>query len=221
MMSHRPELSHIKAICFDMDGTLIHTEPIALSAVREVLQEKYHVSLSHAEEASLVGMAWSKAMAKLKEIKQLDFEVAAFTAEVTSRYEAQIQSGAPLLPGATEMVHWLAQRYPLALVSGSTRSQILTSMTFHKLLNQFQFVLGFEDYLESKPSPAGYLMAAKKLGIPAAHCLVLEDSAPGIASAKAAGMFAMAVAAGNYTQQAITQADYQIATLWDLKTLLP
>lgn len=210
----------LQAICFDMDGTLIHTEPIALQAVREVLQETYDVELTAHEEASMVGMAWSKVMEELKRQKQLDFDVPSFTKIVTNRYESQIKNGAPLLPHAKACVLELTQHYPLALVSGSTRHQIITAMQFHGLLDSFQFVLGIEDYLQSKPSPAGYLMAAKKLGVHPNHCLVLEDSKPGVHSGKAAGMSVIAIQAGSYTQQNFSAADLTLPSLNELLQLL-
>jgi len=85
-------------------------------------------------------------------------------------------------------VHAMHGKIPLAIVSGSPRRSIESTLERLGLGNLFDLVVDAEDYTHGKPDPEPFLTAAKKLNIAPADCLVFEDADAGIASATAAGM---------------------------------
>ena len=81
-----------------------------------------------------------------------------------------------------------AGKIPFAIVSGSPRSSIVSTLTTLGLLEYFPVLVGAGDYMHGKPDPEPFLTAAKLLGVAPEQCLVFEDAEAGIASAIAAGM---------------------------------
>ena len=79
-------------------------------------------------------------------------------------------------------------RIPFAVVSGSTRDSVVGSLSVLGLLESFDTIVSAEDYKRGKPAPDGFLLAAERLGVAPADCLVFEDTDLGIESAIAAGM---------------------------------
>jgi len=69
------------------------------------------------------------------------------------------------------------------------------------------FYLGASDYPFGKPHPSGFLMAAERLGVEPANCVVFEDSAVGVAAGKAAGMKVVALAQPLRPKQDVAAAD--------------
>ncbi|MGH9599266.1 MAG: HAD family hydrolase, partial [Terracidiphilus sp.] len=97
------------------------------------------------------------------------------------------------VPEVAEIIAAEHGRIPFAVVSGSGRATIVKSLTAIGLLDRFEVLVGAEDYANGKPAPDGYLLAARKLGVAPADCLVFEDTAMGIESATAAGMASVRV----------------------------
>jgi beta-phosphoglucomutase-like phosphatase (HAD superfamily) len=81
------------------------------------------------------------------------------------------------------------------------------------LATHFSVVLAAEDVPTSKPSPEGYLMAAKELKVASRDCVVFEDSTAGIGAGRAAGCKVVAVEVGNYAKQDQSAAHRVISTL--------
>lgn len=76
-----------------------------------------------------------------------------------------------------------------------------------------RFVLGAEDYEPGKPSPAGFLLGARRLGVPPETCLVFEDSRAGVLAAKQAGMLCVALARPGSHPQDLSGADWILEDL--------
>jgi HAD superfamily hydrolase (TIGR01509 family) len=82
---------------------------------------------------------------------------------------------------------------PFAVVSGSTRESVTASLESLNLLEKFDTLVCAGDYQRSKPHPEAFLLAAERLGVAPANCLVFEDTAMGIQAATAAGMASVKV----------------------------
>ena len=95
-----------------------------------------------------------------------------------------------LKPIPAVLAHAEAQhgRLPMAIVSGSPRLTIARSLAVLGLADHFDTVVGMEDYTHGKPAPEPFLVAAERLGVAPADCLVFEDAEAGFQSALAAGM---------------------------------
>ncbi|GHJ15637.1 MULTISPECIES: HAD family hydrolase [unclassified Micromonospora] len=104
-----------------------------------------------------------------------------------------------LLPGVSAVPEVLAHiedahgRLPFAVVSGSTRESVTASLTTLGLLDRFDTLVCAEDCTRPKPDPEGYLLAARRLGVDPADCLVFEDTTLGVEAATAAGMASVRV----------------------------
>lgn len=174
------------AVLWDMDGTLVNTEPYWISA-ETALIERFGGTWSHEEALQLVGSGlWASARilqnagVKLSESEIID--------HLTDRVIAQlIELGIPWRPGALELLSELrAEGVPTALVTMSV------SRMAHHVADRLGFV-GFDtvvsgdDVTNSKPHPESYLTAAERLGVDIGACVAIEDSPPGLASAGSAG----------------------------------
>ena len=87
-----------------------------------------------------------------------------------------------------EHIEEMHGRIPFAVVSGSPRHSIQSTLQALGLVERFPVILGAEDYARGKPHPEPFLTAANRLGVRPARCLVFEDAELGIESARAAGM---------------------------------
>jgi HAD superfamily hydrolase (TIGR01509 family) len=98
------------------------------------------------------------------------------------------------IPEVLELIEAEQGRIPFAVVSGGRRDSVTRSLTATGLLDRFETIVGSEDYVNSKPAPDAFLMAAERLGVAPADCLVFEDTDLGIAAATAAGMSSVKIA---------------------------
>jgi HAD superfamily hydrolase (TIGR01509 family) len=117
----------------------------------------------------------------------------AFAAMRMKIYEAMLGDPALLkrqeLPYATALVrHLKADGYPTALTTVSHRAQAMVVLDALHLRDQFEVIVTIDDVVHGKPDPEIYLLATKRLGIPPAQCLAVEDSLPGVQAAVAAGI---------------------------------
>jgi len=180
------------AVLWDMDGTLVNTEPYWISAETELI-ESFGGSWSHDEAMQLVGSGlWhSAAVLQAKGVAlSADEIVDALTDRVL---EQLVEFGVPWRPGAKELLIELRELgIPTALVTMSV------SRMAHHVADQLGFV-GFDavvsgdDVTNAKPDPEPYLLGAQLLGVDPTHCVAIEDSLPGMASALAAGSVVIGV----------------------------
>lgn len=205
----------VAAVFFDLDGTLVNTEPLAVCATREVLA-RYGLTLSERESTWMFGHTWNSIHQTLLAPKRLPLGEKAFCDAVNQCYDRLLGKNCPVVPGAIPCVRRLAARYPLAVVSGSNRRQIRFILGVMGILDQFQEFVGSEDYARSKPAPDAYLEALRRFQIPPEKALAIEDSQAGVGSAKAAGLRVIAVNAANSTPQDLSQADWLIDELAQL-----
>lgn len=195
-----------------MDGTLVDTELAAAKAVEECfLRWNYQIS---AQDVGFVsGRTWGKAFDYLFEKYPPPGERESATEEVLETYRAKIETDLIEVAGVRECIRDLAKEYPLALVSGSYRREILSILDRLGIRDCFQVVLGAEDYPASKPAPDGYLKAMEILGAEAATTLVFEDSTAGVASALSAGMQVCVITSTNHHDADTRGAHYFIPDL--------
>lgn len=116
-------------------------------------------------------------------------------------YARAIQGGLPEFHGASAFVRQCAARYPLAIASGSLRSEVEVLLASMDLRDRFSALSTADDCEQSKPHPCSYLTALRKLqnmdactDLKAGECLAIEDAPAGIDAAHAAGMKCMALA---------------------------
>jgi HAD superfamily hydrolase (TIGR01509 family) len=170
---------NIRAVIFDLDGTLIDTEPAAAKAITESFQG-WGIQVDHDDAAYITGRTWETAFQFLFKKYEIPVPAQQASQEMISRYRELIEKQLFPVAGSAEAVRALAKDYPLA---------------------HFQVILGAEDYPRSKPAPDGYLKALDLLNMKAENTLVFEDSEAGITSAKSAGTFVAAITGTNHFRQ--------------------
>ncbi|MEJ5915507.1 HAD family hydrolase [Pseudokineococcus sp. 1T1Z-3] len=115
------------------------------------------------------------------------------TGVLAARYSAVLAAGAPPMPGAARLLHALSGRVPLAVASNGRRADVRALLAGAGLLDLVDVVRTVDDVRHGKPAPEVYAAAAAALGVPPEHCVALEDSAVGVAAARAAGCVVVGV----------------------------
>lgn len=215
-----------RALIFDFDGVITDSEPLHLEAFqrafagegigldRDTYYTEYlgfndHDAVVHALRAA--GRPASEdAVRSLMERKAAEFLTL-------------VRGGAPLFPGVAVLVRSAAARVPLAIASGALRHEIELVLRNAGLAAAFAAIVSAEDVRDGKPSPEGFLHALAALrrhaeDLEAAECLVVEDSEPGVAAARAAGMRCLGVT-NSVRRAALASADLVVGSLeeveWD------
>jgi len=202
----------IRAVLFDLDGTFVDSERETAEAMARALARGQNVAIAQDDRDFIIGRSWVAIYERLATRYTLAWsrdELIAATAE--TRDEVFAEMGVTILPGAREVVARFADR-PVALVTGSSRVEAGQMLRALGIEASFRCVVTAED-VPSKPAPDGYLRAAAALGVEPGHCLVVEDSAAGIAAGRAAGCVVIGVRAGNFHGQDQTAAHHVIDTL--------
>lgn len=199
----------IDTILFDLDGTIIDSEPAALQAILDCTKS-WGVPVTQAEAASVAGKKWEVAFDLLYKIHKMPLSQEEASEAIIARFKEIVHSNLIVVPGSVAAVQDFAKHFRLALVSGSLRSDIFWALEHLKIIQHFQHILGSEDYPLSKPAPDGYLKAIKLFGADPKRTLIFEDSAPGIASAQAAGVKVVAITSTNHYGHDQSGADAHI-----------
>jgi len=175
------------AILFDNDGVLVDTEHLYFRANQEALAG-IGIALDAAAYVELFLREGRGAWHLARERGLGPAEIDVLRDARDRRYFQLVGEADVLIPGVAEIVPALARRYRLAIVTSSEPGPFARTHARTGLLEHFELVLAQGDYARSKPEPDPYLRAVERLEVPAARCLVIEDSERGLRAAKAAGL---------------------------------
>lgn len=175
------------AVLWDLDGVLVDSTRYHYEAYQQLLEEAGR-ELSFDEFRSLIGLRNETILRRL--IGGLPAAEAERLADrKETLFRGRIAGNVEALPGAAELVRRLRREgFLLAIVSSTPRANIELILASLGLADAFSVVVGAEDAQRGKPDPEGFLVAAERLRVPPAECVVLEDAPEGIEGAKAAGM---------------------------------
>jgi HAD superfamily hydrolase (TIGR01509 family) len=180
-----------------MDGVLVHSEEVWDEARRELVEQSGG-RWQEAATREMQGMSSTEWSRYMHETLAVDMEPEEISAEVVRRLEAHYRHELPLIDGAVEAVERMAATWPLAVASSSNRELIDLALSLSGLERFFRASVSSEEVERGKPAPDVYLEAACRLGVPPERCAAVEDSTNGLLSAKAAGMFVVAVPNPSY-----------------------
>jgi beta-phosphoglucomutase len=214
--------SGVAAIVFDFDGVIADTELAHFSAFRDVFATRGWILEQREYLECYLGCDDHDLVAGYAAAHALDLDGSArdaLVAEKTRAFEPHLSSAGVLFPDAAACIDALAARMPLAIASGSTCREIEIVLRAAGLLSCFRAIVGADAPIARKPSPAPYLAAAAQLGVDPRLCVAVEDSPPGLASARAAGMRTIAVTT-TLPASRLGGADRVIARLADLTPAL-
>ena len=174
------------AYLFDLDGTVADSMPLHFRAWTRAIRD------AGGEFPEELFYAWGGVpIERIVELLNERYGLSMPVAETAHRKEALYVELLPELQPMASVVRVMDQmqgRVPFAIVSGSPRSSVASTLTKLGLSDRFALIVAAEDYTHGKPDPEPFLVAAKKLGVAPKRCLVFEDAEGGIRSAEAAGM---------------------------------
>ena len=181
-----------RAVLWDMDGTLVDTEPYWMAA-ETPLVESFGGTWTHEQALTLVGSGLEDS-ARILQSAGVDMGVTEIIDHLTEEVRRQLVTlGVPFRPGAQELLRSLREAgVPTALVTMSMRrmaEDVVSLIDFPS----FDLIVAGDDVQRPKPHPDAYLKASAELGVDPAHAVALEDSPTGLRAALSAGTVAVGI----------------------------
>ncbi|MBQ0878156.1 MULTISPECIES: HAD family hydrolase [Streptomyces] len=182
------------SVIFDLDGTLVDSEPNYYEAGRQTLAEYGVDDFTWTDHEGYVGISTQETVADWKRRYGLRAPVEELLAVKNRHYLDLARTSARAYPEMRRFVELLAgEGVPLAVASGSSPEAISAILARTGLDSLLPTVVSADEVARGKPAPDVFLEAARRLGADPADCVVLEDAAPGAAAAHAAGMRCIAI----------------------------
>lgn len=181
----------LKAVLFDLDGTIIDSEWFYYKGWKAVLEADYGIQLNSEQWlTSFAGKTESQGFRVLQELYGFDGDEGQFFQRKKARIAAQYEEEeVALMPGVRELVTYLRQEdIVMAVVTSSLRPVTEFNLGKNGLLDYFQTLVTRSEVTHPKPAPEPYELCLQRLGMDASQCIVLEDSVTGATAAKAAGL---------------------------------
>ncbi len=186
--------SPVTAVIFDLDGTLVDSEPHYYEAGRRVLAAHGVPDFTWREHTRFIGIGTRETMETLRAEHRIDAPVEQLLEEKNRAYLELAGRSTQVFPGMRSLVRQLhAAGYPMAVASGSSRRAIEAVLNCVGLAELLPVQVSAEEVAHGKPEPHVFLEAARRLGARPAGCVVLEDAPPGAEAARRAGMRCVAV----------------------------
>jgi HAD superfamily hydrolase (TIGR01509 family) len=188
----RDRTSGLAAVLWDMDGTLVDTEPYWIRAEGELVAS-YGGTWTDADAHALVGLDLLDSAAYIRRVGGVDMEPAAIVEQMMERVIEQMAASPPWRPGALDL---------LAALRGAGVPSVLVTMSWRRLVGavvdllpagSFAATVAGDEVDRGKPHPEPYLAAADILGVEPGACVAIEDSPTGARSARAAGCMVLGV----------------------------
>ena len=181
------------AVLWDMDGTLVDTEPYWIEE-ETLLVAEYGGSWTEEDAHSLVGNELITSANYIRDVGGVPLSAEQIVDRLLERVIVRVREHMPWRPGARELLAELNEHgVPCALVTMSYQS-LAQAVVATLPAGSFRTVVAGDDVTHGKPHPEPYLMAAARLGIAPERCVAIEDSLTGVTSAQAAGVPVLAVA---------------------------
>jgi beta-phosphoglucomutase family hydrolase len=181
----------VRALIFDCDGTLADTMPLHWKAWQTILQ-RHRLHLPEARFYALGGVPSRDILRMLSQEQGIEVDYHAVAHEKEAAYLPFIPQVEPVRVVA-DIVHEHAGKLPMAVASGGSKRVIEQVLQHLGIRHLFQAVVTNEDVVNQKPAPDIFLEAARRLGVPPAHCRAYEDTDLGLQAILAAGMEAVDV----------------------------
>ena len=202
-----------RAACFDLDGTLVDTEPIHNEAERQTLLHfgveiaPYHPrNFGIAPEHGMIVVADFYGLGDPQRLLEI----------YDPLWDRLLEERLTMMPGVETFLAALhGAAVPLALVTSGDREYAELVLRMVGWTDLFEFTLTGDDVSERKPSPEPYLLAADRFDLHPGEVVAFEDSTVGVTSAVAAGMFCVAVNTDVHDRPELQDAQLRIASLND------
>ncbi len=203
-----------RAVVFDLDGLLLDTEP-GWHRAEALLLQRHGATYTDADETATLG--WSVDSTLRRYLPRLgldDTALPGLTSELMELVRQEYAGPIPVRPGAAELVARLRGLVPLGIASNTALSLVSLALASAPFGDAFDALVSAEEVARPKPAPDVYLEACRRLSVEPALAIGLEDSASGIAAAKAAGLTVIAVP--QWGEVDTSAADYRLDSLEEL-----
>jgi beta-phosphoglucomutase len=209
-------------VLWDMDGTLVDTAELHFAAWSAVAKES-GLPFSRTDFSSTFGWRNPEILRHLYGNRFSDKEIADLGQRKEEQYRAAgRRQGVEPLPGVRPLVQSLRQSgFKQAIGSSAPRANLDLILELTKLASFFDALVSMEDTDRGKPDPQVFLLAAERVGVRPACCVVIEDAVVGVQAAKAGGMKCVAVDfVGHHGQAALRSvgADFVVKSLEEITT---
>ncbi|MFF8812655.1 HAD family hydrolase [Streptomyces pactum] len=189
-----PPGSGAAAVVFDLDGTLVDSEPLYFEAGRRTLAGHGVTGFGWEDHTRFIGIGTRQTLTTLRAEYGIEAPVEQLLAEKNRHYLELARGGTEVFPRMRAFVERLhAAGLPMAVASGSSRTAIDAVLTATGLAALLPVFVSAEEVAHGKPEPDVLLEAARRLGVEPGRCVVVEDAPPGAEAARRAGMRCIAV----------------------------
>lgn len=197
---------------FDCDGTLADTETLSDQAWRIVLRERgYEATLE--DFHAVIGHPFPQNYDYFSQRVRLE-EQETFRRELRGRFQQLLDERLEVHDDAVAALIAAADAgVPVAVASSSTRGHVERVLAVAEITDRVSAIVGADEVERHKPHPEPYLAAAAALGCEPTRCHAVEDTAVGVASSTAAGMFTIGLQRDTTPPGALTQADLVVVRL--------
>lgn len=182
------------SVLFDLDGTLVDSEPNYFEATRRTLAAHGVTGFDWARHTDFIGIGTLESLQALAAEYGVGAPVDGLLDATNRHYLELARAGTPVFPEMRTFVERLyAEGVPMAVASGSSPAAIEAVLAGTGLDAYLTTLVSAEEVERGKPAPDVFLEAARRLGAEPGSCVVVEDAAPGAAAAHAAGMRCLAL----------------------------
>ena len=178
----------IRGLIFDCDGTLADTMPIHMAAWCDTFRA-YGYACPHEFLNEVKGMPAVKIVETYNRRFGTAIDAPQFAREKNQLAHQNLAQARPI-PAVMAIVERFKGRLPMAVASGGTRKNVLLILETIGLGDAFITVIAGDDPIPSKPDPAIFLEAARRIEVAPERCQVFEDGDAGLKAARMAGMVA-------------------------------
>ncbi|HEY5376966.1 MAG TPA: HAD family phosphatase [Polyangiaceae bacterium] len=200
----------LTAVIFDMDGVVLDSQAAANRALVEAAA-KHGVRLNVSELEDLVGASELQFWSYVKERYRLPSPVEFYAGSYDEDREIAAYDQTLLSPGLIELLEELRDaNLQIAVATSGSRKRMNAVIDLYCLAPWLDVALCREDAERAKPAPDLFLAVVAALRVPPRTCLVIEDSARGIAAARAAGMFVLGFGAYCASDAHLAEADARV-----------
>lgn len=203
----------VSGVVFDCDGLLLDTES-CWSRAEAALFADYGFGFGPSEKDLLIGRTLQAACDNIADHIGQPGAGRRLQSELLPRVEAELAAAVEPMPGARDLVELLAGRVPLAVATNSPRALLDAALASSGLAEYFGVSIAADEVARPKPDPQLYLMAFDQLGAHPHSGVAFEDSATGVAAARASGAFLISVPSQRGKQ---LDGDYVATTLADVQ----
>ena len=179
----------LRGVIFDMDGVLCDSEPFIAEAACRMFAETYGLKVTHQDFRPFVGTGENRFIGGVAEKYGVAINIDRDKARVYQIYLEIIKGRLEPLPGAREFIADCRRRgLKLAVATSADRIKMDGNLSQIRIPpSSFDVIVTGDDIRKKKPDPEVFLLAARRLGLPPAECLVVEDAENGVIAGKAAG----------------------------------